>query len=100
MTRSPYNILLKFLFCAFALIMLSACGGGTSAGDEGIEDGEAANCLVNCTNVTENVFECNDATHFCGEGETEALRSSCNLRSHDCGVDNTGTGLALALQRP
>ena len=36
MTKSPYNILLNLCFCAFALIMLSACGGG--APDDGRAD--------------------------------------------------------------
>ena len=96
--KKPNNILLNLCFCVVALIMLSACGGGGGGGDEeGVADGEGAcsadSTLLICQAAT---VECDDSTHFCGEGESKVPRADCNPRSHDCGEDNQGTGAALA----
>ena len=94
MAKSPYNTLLKFLFCAFALIMLSACGGGGGAGDdEGIADGGGSVCEGNpdlpiCQAAT---VECDPSTHFC---ETSGIeKATCNIATHECEGTGDGTGV-------
>ena len=102
MVKKPNSILLNLCFCAFALIMLSACGGGGGAGDEGgIAEPEGKVCDTNpdlpiCEAAT---VECDPIAQFCDS--TKASRADCNPRSHDCGDRNSddlfqGTGAALA----
>ena len=42
------------------------------------------------------LLACNDITHFCGTGESQAPRADCEPRSHECGAGNQGTGARLA----
>ena len=91
--KKPNNILLNLCFCAFALIMLSACGGGGGAPDDGVPDGESvgggdgATCLFQCTTVVgdETPAEptCNDETHFCATPEKIEI-ATCQDATHNC----------------
>ena len=96
MTKQSYNHILKFVFCAFALIMLSACGGGGGAGDEGVPEGGGnvtlcidGSSIGDCSSGDENAV-CDPDTHFCDT--TEARRSACEPATHDCGENNQGSG--------
>ena len=84
------SYILHFFFCAFALIMLSACGGGN--GDEGIEDVAGTICdadptLPQCQAAT---VECDPIAQFCDT--TKLPRADCVPETHDCGENNQGTG--------
>ena len=101
MAKSPYNTLLKFLFCAFALIMLSACGGG--GGDDGVDENDGTICdtnpnlpicerpdtvtcnplLFDCTVNPPVRLPCDSTITNC----TTGVPLNCNPATHDC---NTG----------
>ena len=107
--------ILKFFFCVAVLTLLTACGGGGGAG-EGVADDDSCNplshfcdtpdqieratCANDNANPNNNIYNCENGEVECDNSElfchtTEAVRADCEPRSHDCGKNNRGTGIAL-----
>ena len=120
--QSNKNILSIFFYLS-VLALLTACGssssgGGTAAtpppaeppasacnsathfcgiGDEITRD--TAICATNNAVTSNNIYDCTTGTLTCDNSanfchSTEALRDSCNPRTHNCGLNNQGSGSA------
>ena len=105
-----HKTILNLFFCAFALIALSACGGGSSgggnAGNETPGGGDEtpvacdnnlifcntpdkiakATCNSNTHDCTTGLRTCNPETHFCATSGVAKI--GCDSNTHDC--DGTG----------
>ena len=85
MSTKFYKTILKFFFLATVLTALSACGGGSSGGDEGVADSDGAcsadSTLLICQKPDTVTVICNPATHDCTTG---LPLIACDPATHDC----------------
>ena len=101
--------------CMTGLLLTGGGGGGgemptcddslkfCGIGDEITRD--TAICATNNAVTTNNKYDCStgeltcdNTANFCHS--TEALRDSCNPRTHNCGLNNQGTGSARPILDP